>query len=706
MHRTSGTPLAAAFISLTLAACSADVTQPPLNNDAARPAVSAAVVSAISPGISDGRGTAWRQLTETVGLSPSQIAVVCPRDGINPCTGRVGLTDLTGWVWATDAQVVDRLSKYTPAILTNRTLSGDAYGSAVSAFFTDFTPTEVGGCSGSGYIFTCSFGAHASGWTSTSDGSGLYISATVQSGFGGVPLIRVGTDGPGGLLASTRGVFMWRADGSGGTAIVANNDSGTVNSPYTGVVVANVLDNDVLAGGPATTGNVTLAQLTTSNPSVTLNTSTGAVSVAYGVRVGVETLTYRICEAARPSNCASASVKVTMAGNRVDANDDTGASKTGGGTALASVLANDTFAGGQATLSNVTLRTDSADAVLTLQANGSVTVAAGASVGPHRLTYEICETGNPSNCDKAVVTVSVTPYAIDAVDDAGSAQSAPGGVAVSNVLANDTFDNAPATSAKVVLSLVSSTSSGVTLDPTSGAVRVAPGTAAGAASLTYRICERASANNCDQATVSVTIIPQGYVISNDRIRVNEGASGSFTVKLMQQPSTSVVVNVSYLEGTMPVTPGVTSLTFTPANWNVAQSVSFSTYRDTGKDDNAGTLQLVSAGIATRHVVINGLDTDRKGTFPVSTIQSPYNGQTVSGLVNFWGTATDSDGSVVEGKFFVDGVRTATVAASGGAFRQPLWNSATVANGWHTFELRVTDNGGNDGRTTIRVLVSN
>ncbi len=167
------------------------------------------------------------------------------------------------------------------------------------------------------------------------------------------------------------------------------------------------------------------------------------------------------------------------------------------------------------------------------------------------------------------------------------------------------------------------------------------------------------------------IAPQGYVISNDRIKVNEASSGSFTVTLLQQPAPNVVVNISYLEGTMNVTPSVTSLTFTPTNWNAAQLVAFSTTKDSGKDDNACTLQLVSAGIARRHVVISGLDTDRKGSYPVSTIQAPYNGQTVSGLVNLWGSATDSDGSVVEGKFFVDANRFATVPAVGGAFRPPM-----------------------------------
>ena len=704
MRRTRGT-LRLASLVLLVASCATDVTQPPLQPEGGPSPVSATIANTLSPGISDGHGTAWRQLTETVFLTPSQLALVCPGDGINPCTGNVGTTTLAGWVWATDEQVVKLLSKYTPAILTNRSLSGDAYGPAVSAFFTDFNPTDVGGCSGSGYIITCSFGTHASGWTSTNDVAGLPISGTVQAGFGGVPFIRVGTDASP-IVSSTRGVFMWRADGSGGTGIVANDDSGSVNSPYTGVVVPNVLVNDSLAGALATTGTVTLTQLSTTNPLVSLNTATGAVGFAYGVPVGDVTLTYRICETARPSNCSSATVKLTMTGNRVDANDDSGASKTGGGTAVANVLTNDTFAGGPGTLSNVTLRMDSTDPVLTLQPSGAVTVAAGASVGSHLLTYEICEAGNPTNCDKAVVTVSITPYAIDAVDDAGSAPSAPGGGAVANVLTNDWFDGAMATTAKVAISLVSSSSTGVMLDVATGKVSVAPGTASGKAYLTYSICEKASAANCDQATVTVTIIPQGYVISNDRIKVKEGNSGSYTVKLLQQPSANVVVSVSYLEGTMPVTPGVSSLTFTPTNWNTPQMVSFSTIRDTGKDDNAGTMQLMASGIDTRHVVVDGLDTDRKGTFPVGTIQAPYNAQTVSGLVNMWGTATDSDGSVVEAKFYVDSVRTATVPSSGGTFRPPYWSSNTVANGWHTVEMRVTDNLGNDGRVIIKVFVSN
>ena len=35
----------------------------------------------------DGNGKRWRQLTETVGMTPDQVAAVCPRDGETRCSG-------------------------------------------------------------------------------------------------------------------------------------------------------------------------------------------------------------------------------------------------------------------------------------------------------------------------------------------------------------------------------------------------------------------------------------------------------------------------------------------------------------------------------------------------------------------------------------------------------------------------------------------
>lgn len=45
-------------------------------------------------------GKQWRNLDETTSMSVSQVAAICPTDGITPCGG-----NLSGWVWATSAQV-------------------------------------------------------------------------------------------------------------------------------------------------------------------------------------------------------------------------------------------------------------------------------------------------------------------------------------------------------------------------------------------------------------------------------------------------------------------------------------------------------------------------------------------------------------------------------------------------------------------------
>ena len=63
-------------------------------------------------------GREWRELYETTGPSWAQVAEVCPRDGVTPCTGTAAGKDLTGWVWATDTQVLDLMDDYVPELAT------------------------------------------------------------------------------------------------------------------------------------------------------------------------------------------------------------------------------------------------------------------------------------------------------------------------------------------------------------------------------------------------------------------------------------------------------------------------------------------------------------------------------------------------------------------------------------------------------------
>jgi DNA-binding beta-propeller fold protein YncE len=87
-------------------------------------------------------------------------------------------------------------------------------------------------------------------------------------------------------------------------AISAAGDSATT---YPGTAsVLNVRANDTLAGAAATSANTTLTLLSSSHAGVTLNTTSGVVSVATGAPLGTHTLGYRLCETAVAANCASA----------------------------------------------------------------------------------------------------------------------------------------------------------------------------------------------------------------------------------------------------------------------------------------------------------------------------------------------------------------------------------------------------------------
>lgn len=152
---------------------------------------------AAAQGVDDGHDKEWRQLTDTAGATWNQLAAVCPRDGQTPCAGGVGAVDLTGWVWASDAQALALFSYTEPAITGNRSIAGLAH-----------------------------FGTAA------------------QSGQIVLSLVSI---------------------------------------------------------APASSG-------------ITLNTTTGALSVAPKTDSGSYTLTYRICDATDPANCDSATVAINLSG--------------------------------------------------------------------------------------------------------------------------------------------------------------------------------------------------------------------------------------------------------------------------------------------------------------------------------------------------------------------------------------------------------
>ncbi|MFY2762448.1 hypothetical protein, partial [Arenimonas sp. MALMAid1274] len=106
-------------------------------------------------------------------------------------------------------------------------------------------------------------------------------------------------------------------------------------------------------------------------------------------------------------------------------------------TNVVNVLGNDLLNGAAVNPADITLAPVT-NGPLTVNADGSVDVAAGTAAGTYTVDYEICELLNPANCDTATVTVTVEAAVLDAINDtAGPVNGATGGTNVVNVLAND-----------------------------------------------------------------------------------------------------------------------------------------------------------------------------------------------------------------------------------------------------------------------------
>ncbi|WP_264521002.1 gliding motility-associated C-terminal domain-containing protein [Flavobacterium sp. N1994] len=420
--------------------------------------------------------------------------------------------------------------------------------------------------------------------------------------------------------------------------IDAVNDAGTsIVGASGGQSLSNVLVNDTLNGAPATLALVNLTQVSTTNSGVTLNTANGSVNVAPGTPSGSYILTYQICEKLNTTNCDTATVTVSVTNAVIDAVNDIGTSIVGatGGQSFPYVLVNDTLNGGPANLGNINLtQVATTNPGVTLNpAIGSVNVAPGTPSGSYILTYQICEKLNPTNCDTATVTVLVTNAVIDAVNDNGSPiNGLTGGQSLANVLVNDTLNGNPATLATINLTQVSTTNSGVTLNPVNGSVNVTPGTPAGSYTVTYQICEKLNPTNCDTATVSVSVSAAQIIANDDAGTPVNGLTGgtAFTNVLVNDtlngvPVLASQVNTTFVSSTNPgitlsgtnvlVAPGTPAGSYTlvyqiceilnPTNCDTATvSVSVSAAQIIANDDAGTPINGLTGGTAFTNVLVN------------------------------------------------------------------------------------------------------
>lgn len=142
----------------------------------------------------------------------------------------------------------------------------------------------------------------------------------------------------------------------------------------------------------------------------------------------------------------------------------------------------------------------------------------------------------------------------------------------------------------------------------------------GGSGLTFRDIE-----NGEIFTVSNEIIGQ-IVLSKTSTTIVEGGTDSFAVSLDKAPTNNQVVTL--LKNNVDVTLSATTLTFTPANYNTAQTVTITVAKDDDYSDETCTITLTSPYVSTKTLLINITDNDETpSNIPVQSVSLDKNTHT-------------------------------------------------------------------------------
>ena len=129
----------------------------------------------------------------------------------------------------------------------------------------------------------------------------------------------------------------------------------------------------------------------------------------------------------------------------------------------------------------------------------------------------------------------------------------------------------------------------------------------------------------DDATVE-----QSIIVTPTSVTVPEGSTGTFTVRLAAQPSSSVTVTTTAGSGDADLTVrSGASLTFTTSNWNTPQTVTLAAAQDSDTTNGSRTFTVAATGLTSRTVTATEADDDG-GPTPTH-VENPYAGAT--GYVN-------------------------------------------------------------------------
>ena len=285
------------------------------------------------------------------------------------------------------------------------------------------------------------------------------------------------------------------------------------NPTITGTTTVCVNGTTQLTGsGTAATTN----PWTSSNTAVATVSSTGLVT---GVSAGTTTITY--------TNSNGCSTTATITVNALPTITGTTTVNVGSTTTLTGSPTGGTWSSATTSVATV---------------NPSTGVVTGVAAGTSVITYT-ATTGCTST-----VTVTVTNITIDAVDD-DYINVTVGGTSTYSVLGGnffrvgeDTYNGSALFNlSSIIISQVSTSHAGVTINTTDGKINVAAGTPTGTYTLVYRICATANSAVCDTATATI-FVNNGNITAVPNVHRMYGNNNISNVTVLYSPSANDLLN--------------------------------------------------------------------------------------------------------------------------------------------------------------------
>ena len=324
-------------------------------------------------------------------------------------------------------------------------------------------------------------------------------------------------------------------------------DDGVWEVGTEGALTPSILNNDIIGERVGVAPSEVTITKTNGKPVIDetkmVINEDGRISVLKNIPEGTYTYYYTITEKANIANSSSAvvTIKVVKFSAQDDEfeliNDKTKENKT------KSVLENDELNKKKnlSPVDDVILTKGEAKdgqrkptTALTMNDDGTITIAPNTPDGVYTYTYTICKKSAPTECKSAEAVIKLLPALVAEDDDFSGNLINPlvrEGI-VGNVLDNDRYADGKALEYldKVVIKMLDNQNSRAHIEP-NGDVVIPQGAPAGEYTLTYNLCMKDHPTICDEAKVKIVILEDKPLVIHNGISANaDGQNDGFTIE--------------------------------------------------------------------------------------------------------------------------------------------------------------------------------